>query len=347
MAPCGRLAFTCLALLLAAGPACAGQADGRLDIYWVDVEGGAATLLVTPAGEAVLIDSGNPGRRDADRIFQLAVKVAGLRRIDHLITTHYHGDHFGGAATLARILVIGHVHDNGLFEGLRERPDAEYLSFPAEERSVLQPGDELALRQPAGGQGPPLSLRCLAARQKFLEPPADAAGNAGCADVPLKPVDNSDNANSIVLLLQFGPFRFFDAGDLTWNLERELVCPVNRVGRVDVYQVTHHGLDSSNNPLLIRSLEPVVAVMNNGATKGCEPYTFAALKECPSLQAIYQLHRNLREDSLNNTSEEYIANLQEACDANYVKLSVDPSGKTYTVSIPARGHEKSFSSRGE
>src|SRR5947199_8722305 len=111
--------------LLFAATALAGPADQRLDLYWIDVEGGAATLLVTPTGETVLIDTGNPGRRDPDRIVK-AVTEAGMKQIDHLIITHYHGDHFGGALTLADQLPIRNLYDNGQFEGMRGNPGKAY-----------------------------------------------------------------------------------------------------------------------------------------------------------------------------------------------------------------------------
>ncbi|OYV45676.1 MAG: hypothetical protein B7X06_04250, partial [Verrucomicrobia bacterium 21-51-4] len=142
-----------------------------------------------------------------------------------------------------------------------------------------------------------------------------------CQDARAKARDGSDNANSIVLLLSLGEFQFFDGGDLTWNMEQKLVCPKNLVGEVDVYQTTHHGLDASNNPLVIRSLKPKVAVFNNGVTKGCEPDVFAVLDREPSVEAVYQMHRNLRSDSQNNVADEYIANLEKECQANYIKLA--------------------------
>ncbi len=319
----------------------AGASDKRLDIYWIDVEGGAATLIVTPTGESVLIDTGSPGRRDPGRIVKLAAEV-GLKQIDHLIITHYHSDHFGGAATLAQLMPIKTVYDNGLFEGIREKPDKEYLEFPAGRRAVISPGEELPLQQ----GGLLLSLRCLCARQKTIAPPTtDLPANDYCGQALGRPIDDSDNANSIVLLLSFGLFRFYDGGDLTWNVEKKLVCPINLVGKIDVYQVTHHGLDMSNNPVLIKTLAPTVAVMNNGATKGCEPYTFTTLKGLTSLQAIYQVHRNLIADSQLNTEAAYIANADQKCAGNCIKLSVEPAGKTYTMSVPSTNHERTFQTK--
>ncbi len=321
----------------------AGQLDGRLDIYWIDVEGGAATLVVTPAGEAVLIDTGHPGHRDTDRIVKVATEQAGLRQLEHVIITHYHTDHFGGVATLAKVLPIRNLHDNGLFEGIVDRPDKPYLDAQVDQRSVISAGDVLDLKQREGSAK--LSVKCLGARQRFIDPPAEAKPTANCDSIPSKAFDGTDNANSVVTLTSFGRFEFFDAGDLTWNIEKQLVCPVNRVGKVDVYQASHHGMDASNHPLLIRALEPRVGVINNGATKGCDPNTFATLQSTPSLEAIYQVHRNVRDSGSSNAPDDYIANDEKSCQANFIKLSVDPSGGTYTVTIPAKGHTRTYETR--
>ena len=325
----------------------AGEKDKRLDIYWVDVEGGAATLIVTPAGESILIDTGNPGRRDADRIAQVLGREAGLRRIDHLIVTHYHGDHYGGASTLATIVPIGTVYDNGEFDGMPEPPPKTYFEFECEKRTVINPGDVLSLKQSDGAAQ--LTLRCLGTRQSFVAPEeVDAAETPDEIAALHKPKDRdgSDNANSVVTLLTLGPFRFFDAGDLTWNVEKNLVVPNNLVGEVDVYQVTHHGLDSSNNPVVLEALRPRVAIMNNGSTKGCMPEVFANIKETKSILALYQVHKNVRDDgSVNNAPDEYIANHEAECKGNFIKLSVEPDGKGYTVSIPAGGHERTFATK--
>jgi beta-lactamase superfamily II metal-dependent hydrolase len=341
-----------LGLLSLSSAARAGQAERTLDIYWVDVEGGGATLIVTPAGESVLIDAGNPFERDPGRIHKVAAEVAGLKKIDHLIVTHFHTDHFGGAAELSALIPIGHVHDKGIPEvNPDHKPNdtrwpitiAPYRGFKAEQRSVIKAGDEIALAQAAGS--PKLALRCLAANQKFAEAPADAPANPLSSQHQPQPEDVTDNANSVALRLDFGGFRFFDGGDLTWNIEAGLVSPVNRVGHIDVYQVNHHGLDVSNNPVFVHSLAPTVSVMNNGAKKGTGASTIASLKSSPGLQAMYQLHKNIRPDVENNTADELIANLDEKCAANYIKLTVAPDGKQYTVAIPGAGHSRTFQTR--
>jgi beta-lactamase superfamily II metal-dependent hydrolase len=324
--------------------ALASAADRRLDVYWIDSEGGGSTLIVTPTDESMLIDTGNPGTRDSDRIFDVATKVAGLKKIDHLLVTHYHIDHFGGAARLATLIPIGNVYDNGQFKEGWERPSKEYLEFKCDQRIVINPGDKIPLKNP-NRIGPGVDITCVAARKTFTDPPANAAKNADCENPRRKPNDPSDNANSIALLLSFGPFRFYDGGDLTWNMEQELVCPVNRVGQVDVYQVTHHGLDQSNNPLLIKALQPTVAVMNNGPKKGTEKETMATLRATDSIKVIYQLHKNVRADSENNTNEDFMANMEEKCQGNYIKMGVHPQGTEYTISIPARKHERTFQTR--
>jgi competence protein ComEC len=342
--------IACFLVFAIAGQA--GPADGRLDIYWNDVEGGAATLIVTPAGESVLIDSGHPGARDANRIYQTATHVAGLRKIDFLIITHFHLDHFGGAAALSQLIPIGQVYDRGIpqhgFDGDSDgwwfNVSNAYRTFEAGGRNRVIPGLVIPLKQ-AGAQR--VSLRCVASVQRFIDAPVGARPNPLAGEDSHRDVPSSENDRSSAWVLDFGPFRFWDAGDPTWNMEAKLVVPINRVGQVDVYQTDHHGLPDGSNPVLVHSLAPTVSVMDDGSTTWIAP-TVKILRSCPGLQAMYQLHKSANvqpRESADNAPDEFIANFSSSpnhADANYIKLSVDPDGKSYTISIPGTGHTRTY-----
>lgn len=335
----------------------AGPKEGTLDLYWIDSEGGGSTLIVSPAGTSVLMDSGNPGVRDPGRIHQVATQVAGLRRIDHLVVTHFHIDHFGGAPELAALMPIGEIWDNGLPE---KDPDGQvpstwpltskpYREIGVARRHRVKAGTVVPLA--GGGSGKavvPMELRCFMARQEpWREAPSRHAPAQGLGGPELRTVDRSDNANSSAWILAFGGFRFFDGGDVTWNAETRLIWPEVLVPEVDVYQVTHHGLDVSNHPRLLAALNPTVSVMNNGPTKGAMGEVIRNLALLPGLKAQYQVHRNVRPDGVtNNCPEAFMANPGETCAGAYVRCSVEADGSAYTVTIPSRGHSARYLVKG-
>ncbi|MCA9435137.1 MAG: MBL fold metallo-hydrolase [Candidatus Omnitrophica bacterium] len=333
----------CLILLW---PASMALGQGGMKIFWVDVEGGGATLVVTPAGETILVDTGFPGARDADHIVQVLKNEAGKDRIDHLVVTHFDLDHYGGTADLLERVPIGQIYDPGYPNDLHpvwEKGLNRYREAVGDHRIVLKAGDSLPLIQ--ASDGPEFSVRCLGAAQKFVESPAGCPENPLCSGFIPKATDTSQNANSTTLLFQYGPFDFLDAADLTWNLENELVCPCNLVGKIDVYQVDHHGLDHSNNPVLIRTLEPTVAVANNGPRKGPGPETFATLKGTESIEAIYQIHWNLDNGKSGNTDIGRIANPEGEMNYEYVALEVRPGGESYQVRVPSKRTVEEFATK--
>jgi competence protein ComEC len=336
--------------MLAAGQAQAGAADKKLDVYWVDVEGGAATLFVTPAGETVLIDTGYPGDRDADRIKKTVTELAGLSKIDHMVITHFHNDHYGALADIVKRVPIGTLYTRDL-KGApeKERTDAnvpQLSEVKVDKRVKVKPGAVVPLKQTPGAAR--LTFRFIGADAKFVAQPGAAANKEICAEKTDKPLDTSDNKNSVVSLVTFGPFRFFEGGDLTWNDEANLVCPKNLVGKpIDVFQINHHGLDQSNNPVLVKSLAPTVTVVNNGPKKGGDKGAFATLKATPSIKTIYQVHKNVRTGPELNTDPKLTANLDENCQGNHIKLSVEPNGKKYALYVPSTNHEESYETRGK
>jgi competence protein ComEC len=337
----------------------AGQtADRRpLEIDFIDVMGGAATLMVTPDRESILIDSGWPGfdDRDPKRIVHVLKDLAGCDHLDHLVTTHWHTDHYGGVGGLSRLVRIDHFWDRGLPEdGTPEldSPDSPkpndplgtaYRTASRGKRKALKPGDTLPLKG--------VEALVLASAGRVIDPvrrlgsTRDIPQNPACdAAPPDQPVDTSDNARSLAILFSLGKFQFFDAGDLTWNVEKKLVCPVDLIGKVDLYQVTHHGMDISNHPTLVQTIAPVVAIMNNGPRKGGASKTVKRLRSVPSIEAAYQLHRNAATAPEDNTDAPLIANKDQA-GGTMIRVFVEPDGSSFDVQIGEDGPKRRFSSR--
>jgi beta-lactamase superfamily II metal-dependent hydrolase len=312
------------------------------------VEGGAATLFVTPEGETLLIDSGypTPDDRDLRRILTVLRDVAGRTQLDHASVSHWHLDHFGNHAALAGQIAIKNFWDRGIPETLQEDktfPEraAAYRAASQNKSKTLKVGDRLPLRP---GKTP-LEVKTVTASGEVL--PNTGEPNPFAAENRPQPEDTTDNAKSVSLLLSFGPFRFLTCGDLTWNTEAKLVTPNNPVGKVDLFMVTHHGLNQSNNPVLVKVIDPRVTVMCNGPTKGGDRQTLETLRQVKSLQAQFQLHRNVNLAASEQTPAEYIANSGTTADCQgvYVKASVAPDGKSYTVQIGPDGKVHKFDTR--
>jgi competence protein ComEC len=330
-----------LAGLLPAGPQAATR---KLEIEWIDVLGGAATLIVTPAGETILVDTGWPGfdSRDAKRI-KAALDRRGLTAIDHLVISHYHTDHYGGVPQLAAMVPIKHFYDHGPMSELPEDsrfPElyAAYRAAAKNTTTTLTPGATIALKQ-AGG--PKLSLTVVAAAGEVIGG-KDAAQNPACATVTPQPADTTDNRRSVAFVLRYGAFDFYDGGDLTGDVEEKLACPVDRVGPVDLYQVTHHGQDNSNNPVLLATLKPTAAVMNNGPRKGGAPETFKRLKALPSLQGLFAIHKNAATGPEVNAAPENTANLDTPEGGQTFRAEVDASAKQFTITNTRTGEARTF-----
>ncbi len=326
----------------------AAEKSRGLDIYFADVEGGAATLIVTPTGESVLIDCGDRGNRDADRINKMAREQAGLKAIDHLLITHWHSDHYGGTGRLAQLIPIRHFYDRGIPDKLAEDKNFALMIQAYKEAShgkskTLKPGSEIALKQEEGG--PALRLLTLCGQGNVLPDKADAPENPIAKEHKPQPDDPTDNAKSLGFLLSYGGFRFLNLGDLTWNIEYKLVHPTDKIGPVDVYQATHHGLEISNNPVVINTVKPRVAIFSNGPKKGAHPTVIATLRRVPDLQAIYQIHRNELSTPAENTDPEFIANADSKCEAQFIRLSVAPDAKSYTVMVGGKGKLRKYETR--
>lgn len=323
--------------------------EGSLDLYFIDVEGGAATLIVTPLKESVLIDSGYPDNqaRDLDRIIHVAKDVAGLSRIDHAVVSHWHLDHFGNHAALAAKFGIGQFWDRGIPDELAEDPQypdriAAYRAASQNASKALHVGDSLPLKS---GKTL-LAVKVMTSGREVLSGVGEA--NPFVDRHQPQPDDPSDNSASLSLLFSFGDFRFLTCGDLTWNTEAKLVTPLNPVGKVDLFMVTHHGLPVSNNPALVLAIDPVVAVMCNGPKKGGAEQTMKTLKEVQSLKDSYQLHRNVDLDPKLQAPSEFIANTAPTadCKGQWVKASIAPDGKSYTVQIGPNGEQRRYETRG-
>ena len=328
-----------------------------LDIYFIDVEGGQSTLIVTPAGESLLVDAGyaadgtfqsKPGdlrrARDAQKI-AAAARDAGVTRIDYLLITHFHADHDGGVPELAQLLPIGSFIDHGgVLPGADARVagTAEALAAYA---AVRAKGRHL---EPAPGDRLPLkgvhAIVVSAAGATLREPLAGSgAVNSDCGPRAIPAQEPTENPRSTGFRLEYGRFRFLDVGDLTGDPLFALACPRKLVGPVDVYLVAHHGGPDAADPATFAGFNPRIAIVNNGATKGGSPELFALLHKVPAVEDVWQLHRSTNQGA-QNFADDRIANLDETT-AHWIKVSASEDG-SFTVANGRTGASKNYPRKG-
>jgi beta-lactamase superfamily II metal-dependent hydrolase len=299
-----------------------------LRIYFVDVEGGQATLFVTPAGETLLVDTGWPGfdGRDADRIVA-AAKKAGRSKIDYVLITHFHMDHVGGAPQLAARFPVGAFIDHGENREATEGPTLQVwqayqklLATGKYKHLVARPGEKLPIRG--------MDAVVVAADGAVLSKPLPGAGaqNPVCQSAESYPADQTENLRSVGVVVSFGKLRILDLGDLTRDKEMELMCPVNRLGRIDIYIVSHHGWMQSGSPALVHGIDPRVAIMDNGAKKGGSPPAWDVIEKSPHLEDLWQLHYSEEGGDAHNVATEFIANPPGTDAGNYLLLTAQPDG---------------------
>lgn len=281
-----------------------------LEIYFIDTEGGQSTLYVGPTGESLLVDTGNAGDRDLSRIVD-ALNAAGVRQIDHLWITHYHGDHVGSLLALAKQMPIARFYDHGAPHKNDRIISAAFLKAYEDlsrgKRTTVKPGDKVRM---AG-----LDITTVASANQYVRTNLRGGGRSNPACSATRPMDESayidaDNGDSAGFVMAYGRFRTVNLGDLTWNGELDLMCPTNRIGTVDVYLTSHHGLERSGSPAVVHGLQPRVAVMNNGTRKGGAPQTFRVLYESPGLDDLWQLHWS-HNTGLDNAPALFIANIDD------------------------------------
>jgi len=323
-----------------------------LDIYWIDVEGGAATLVVSPSGESLLYDAGwEVDGRDGRRI-AAAAKQAGLKQIDYFVLSHFHADHAGGLQELSKLVPIGRCFDRGDFiEPANQKWRDIYLNACASKRTILKAGDTIPLKG--------VRIDVVASNGDLIAKPLAGGGpNPLCASAENKPAEGPENQFMVGALLTYGKFRFLDLADLDWEKEMELACPINRIGQVTIWQAGRHGaLDGAGAPGLLHAIKPQVVVVDNGPRKGLgggstnspKPSTrhYERIAAIPGIEGIWQGHLSLLEkDKASNTSEDMIANFEESaeCKGHWIRASVKPEG-TFTITNGRNNFSKTYAAR--
>ena len=285
-----------------------------LQVYAIDVEGGQSTLIVSPSGQSLLIDTGWSGfnGRDADRIVG-ASKAAGITQLDYVLITHYHRDHVGGVPQLSERMKIGTFIDHGPNQEDSDVTREDYAAYEkvlaGHKHLVVKPGEHLPIKG--------IDVLVLTAAGDHISKPPHGGGqpNSFCASEPKPAADTTENARSLGVLITYGKFRMLDLGDLTKDKELELACPKNLIGTVNLFIVTHHGFDQSNAKALVAAIHPEAAIIDNGAHKGASPEAWQTVRDVVGANHLWQLHYAVDGGPAHNVDERYIANPEDKPDA--------------------------------
>src|SRR6202048_4952948 len=318
------------------------EAHKALQIYFVDVEGGQSTLFVTPEGKSLLIDTGWPDNngRDGDRIVA-AAKDAKISKIDFVLITHYHDDHVGGAPQLAAKIPVGTFIDHG---ENRETNSAGAKQGFAASQQLLETGKYKHITAKPGEVLPitGMQVRVVSADGELIERPLPGGGkeNASCANAAKPPVDVTENPRSVGTLITFGKLRILDLGDLTADKEMELMCPMNKIGAVDIYVASHHGSPNSGSAALVHAITPRVAIMDNGARKGGSAVAWDTIEKSPGLEDLWQLHYSEEGGDAHNVAASFLANLQGPDSGNYLKVTASADGSFAVLNSRTRETKK-------
>jgi beta-lactamase superfamily II metal-dependent hydrolase len=320
---------------------------GDLQIYFVDVEGGQATLFVTPDKHSLLVDTGWPGNdgRDADRIIA-ATKLAGINRIDYVLLTHYHDDHAGGVPQLVERIPVGTFLDHG--ENIDTKLGGPTMKIWDAYQKVLATGKYRRISAKPGEVFPIGSMKAtvISSDGNAIDHnlPRGGEKNPYCDLAENKPNDRSENSHSLGVLINFGKLKILDLGDLTWEKEHAFMCPANRIGTVDLLVVSHHGFRPSSSHALVDGIQPRVAIMNNAATKGGNIPVLDTIRKTPKLETLWQLHYSEEGGVEHNTAAEYIANPQGPDQGNYIVVKASPKG-SFTVFNSGNKQSKTYPAR--
>jgi competence protein ComEC len=363
-------------------------ADDALQMVAIDVEGGGGTLFVTPHGKSVLIDTANPdrGEHPNSENIEKTARMLGLKKIDYLITTHYHSDHIGGLEDVLKRIPIGTFIDHGPNRELpgtqgpggmigpdwrtvgpdgKPRPGrggeipapptvipppgstaagyAHYVSLIGKSpHRVVKPGDHLDVDG--------MQILFVDADGVPLAKPLPGAGEkpASCAAMqPMDPNGGEENSRSTSSLITYGKAKIAAFGDLTWNSEMKLFCPVDKVGKVDVLLASHHGLQFSNSPAQVESLQPKIVIVGNAIGKGDDPDRIKSYMANPRFQGMWHLHVSRGHDDLDGDTN-MIANPDhdQAKDKTYnLRLRIQKNGNI-TVINERNGYNKTYKAGG-